>query len=139
MKTLLVVSLLLILVSACGTSATSHVSRAAQEAQVPKEPSAEVFASLLTRWNVIADGVTIPGQDPIWNFHWAIVDAFPHPTFRMGTDAAYKTFNEILQKFYATGDNVQFLTDNNLLTYRFKLSPNDRTSTTSFSDFSPIP
>jgi hypothetical protein len=63
-----------------------------------------VDADILTRWNQIADK-----QASTFDFHWRVVDQFPHPTYKGGTPEAYRAFAEVLLAFFAAGDNFDFL------------------------------
>jgi hypothetical protein len=63
-----------------------------------------VDADILTRWNEIADK-----QASAFDFHWSVVDQFPHPTYEGGTAEAYRAFAEVLLGFFAAGDNFDFL------------------------------
>jgi hypothetical protein len=63
-----------------------------------------VDADILTRWNAIADK-----QASTFDFHWSVVDQFPHPTYKGGTAEAYRAFAEVLLAFFAAGDNFDFL------------------------------
>lgn len=49
----------------------------------------------MTRWNAAADaaGTTI-------DFSWPSYDKFPHPTFKMGTEEAYREFAAVLLLFF---------------------------------------
>lgn len=100
---------------------------APQERSETSAPRDEILREVLTRWNAVALGITVPG-DPQSNFIWPDLNSFPHPTFRRGTNAAYVTFEEILVKFYETGDNMAFLKKHNLLNYQFKMILNGHTS-----------
>jgi hypothetical protein len=73
----------------------------------------EAQQDLMTRWNAVADGVAIPsgfGFDV--DFKWEAFDQFPHPTFKGGSEEAYRGFADILIAFYEKDDNFDFLIKN---------------------------
>jgi len=84
--------------------------------------SVETQQSLMSRWNRVATGVTVPlfpGGPPV-DFLWNAFDKFPHPTFRGGSATAYEAFANILIAFYENGDNFAFLSESRL--FRITLS-----------------
>ena len=84
--------------------------------------SVETQQSLMSRWNRVATGITVPlfpGGPPV-DFLWNAFDKFPHPTFRGGSAAAYEAFANILIAFYENGDNFAFLSESRL--FRITLS-----------------
>ncbi|SRR6266478_6035885 len=76
-----------------------------------KDPSPEVQAGLLSRWNAVAVGVTVPG---FGDFRWPAFDQFPHPTFKGGSAEAYGLFADVLVAFFQREDNFDFLEKNRL-------------------------
>jgi hypothetical protein len=93
---------------ACGGE-TSDVSQTATPEQV---------ASLRERWNTSARAVHARLPESTLDFTWTPT-AFPAPTFRGGSEAAYEEFAQILIHFYSTGDNLAFAKANGLLTRPF--------------------
>ena len=75
----------------------------------PQTLTAEAQQDLMTRWNTVAEGVVVPG---FGGFKWEGFDQFPHPTYKGGSEEAYRSFAEILIAFYEKGDNFDFLTKN---------------------------
>ena len=67
--------------------------------------SPAVQSDLLTRWNAAAEEHSTANYD----FHWPVFPQFPHPTFKMGTEEAYATFQTVLLAFLEDEDNFQFL------------------------------
>jgi hypothetical protein len=74
---------------------------------------AEIEQELMARWNQVAS--TVPNNMCCgFNFNWGSFDKFPHPTFRLGNEAAYQGFAEVLLAFFQAGDNFDFLARNGL-------------------------
>lgn len=63
--------------------------------------------ALMSRWNDAVDAVK-----PAIDFHWSSFDEFLHPTYKMGTAAAYEQFAAVLLKFLQ--DNAEFLESSHL-------------------------
>ena len=80
-----------------------------------KLTSEKAMAEAITRWNKVADGVKVGTFTFIWE-----VDRFPHPTFRLGSDAAYGAFARILLKFLEEKGNFEFLTENILFSAKLR-------------------
>jgi len=90
------------------------------------EPSTAVQADLMTRWNAVAQGVTVgfDGMPGIFDFMWTNYNQFPHPTYKGGSGEAYQAFADILVAFYGRDDNFAFMAQNKLFRtpLRFTLS-----------------
>ena len=70
----------------------------------------------MIRWNVAAEGVTIPGplgteSDLLWDDE----NQFPYPTFKGGSAEAYEKFSSVFVRFFDTGDNLAYLKSQDLL------------------------
>ena len=69
---------------------------------------------LMSRWNVVADGLMVQG----FNFRWDTFDTFPHPTFKGGgSTEAYQAFAAVLIAFFERDDNFDFLARNKAFTF----------------------
>jgi hypothetical protein len=88
----------------------------AQVIDIAEEPTQQVQQDLMSRWNVVAQGVTVPfvGSMGMVDFLWKTYDQFPHPTFKGGSAEAYQRFADLLIAFYERDDNFTFLANNRL-------------------------
>jgi hypothetical protein len=95
--------------------AVNTAARAKAELYVAKAKSLKDMAEIISRWNIVANGV--PNElPPAWamkGFRWED-NHFPHPTFKGGSAEAYGAFAKVLLAFFEQGDNFDFLASNQL-------------------------
>lgn len=79
------------------------------DAQPPQscglDPTVNVDTEVLRRWNLAVDQIS--DQTP--DFHWRMLNDFPHPTYRGGTAQAYRVFVEALLQFWSTPETLAFM------------------------------
>ena len=68
----------------------------------------------MIRWNEVGPKYAVAS---FWYLPMqACFDAFPHPTFKGGSNEAYTTFAKALVEFLGTGNNFEFMDKNDLFT-----------------------
>lgn len=101
-------------------------ARAADEKAKADEKAAKMKAAALeeemrTRWNAVpaaGANIALPVVN-MGNFKWTGANAFPHPTFKGGSEEAYTAFAKVLVAFLETGDNFEFMQKNDLFKTEF--------------------
>jgi hypothetical protein len=68
---------------------------------------------LMARWNATVDSVNVTVTG-FGDFRWTVVDQFPHPTFKGGSEESYTLFAFVLVTFYEQDDNFDYLAQNHL-------------------------
>jgi hypothetical protein len=101
------------------------------KAEAAKQKAMMLEAELRDRWNEVGPKYAVGGFN---TFRWPGPNAFPHPTFKGGSNEAYTTFAKALVEFLETGNNFEFMEKNNLFTMELGFGGSGKIKIVEFAD-----